>query len=537
MKKIGIFVGVEHFRHKPEELKREGLIRLTSVLIHALKENKNVEPVIICSEISRKVLQETFKDFNSELPKFLTANKIPPIFRVINYLSNQKVVRKKSGFQKIKSYLYNIGTKIVIKLASSLSWLIITTLSLFLILLVLLVKFPLYILSSIILLTSLVIVKYGIRFNFKLCMRLYNVIKSKLLSKIANKNLLFKLYDNIRNNHVLELVEVINKSDIDFIFVPVAFYPQVSMITKPKVVTVPDLIVCDYPQYFINQSINWDMVIRRMKELIKSNKYFISYSNYVANKHIYPFASSNAFVKVIAHGNLTLRHEIYNEHPEGIKEYALAILNDCIKKSLNLNIKFFNFYGVKYLVYTSQNRPHKNITNLLQAYNVLLRKKFCNIKLVLTGSFEHTPSVADYIRVHNLHYDVLSLPNLSNKELAALDHLAHLSVNPTLFEGGFPFTFNEAYSVGTPSVMSQIPVVDEVVTDLALREKMLFDPYNVDDMVEKLYWAINNRDELFALQKPLYEKLAARSWEVVANEYIEYFKEIMITENSIVKKG
>ena len=66
--------------------------------------------------------------------------------------------------------------------------------------------------------------------------------------------------------------------------------------------------------------------------------------------------------------------------------------------------------------------------------------------------------------------------------MAAFSHLAVLAVNPTLFEGGFPFTFSEAYSVVTPSIISKIPVVEDVVTDTYLQKRMLFNPYNLDDM-------------------------------------------------------
>lgn len=533
-KRIGIFVGVEHFRHKSDELKREGLIRLTSVLINALSSNKDIKPVIICSKISKDVLKDTFSDIGSEVLEFLTTNQTPPAFRLINYLTKPKKDQKQSRWKKLNVYFSSVFNRILINIFSSMLSLILFVV-LLLILSILLVKltflFPVVAFYSLSALLVVFVFSVFIKKTQRELKRLFIGVKQKARQKFSFRTISFNLYNNVRNNHVSDLVKIVNASDLDFVFVPVAFYPEVVHITKPKVITVPDLIVCDYPQYFVNQiGNNWSAAIERMKNLISNNKYFISYSDYVANKHIYPFAPKDSLVKVIPHGNLSIIDELSREHGASIKGYSLAIMHNYMQKKPNLYINKFNFSNVKYLVYTSQNRPHKNITNLLKAYNILLKQRFCNVKLVLTGLFDHTPSVDKYIKDNNLQYDVLSLPNLSNKELAALDHLAYLAVNPTLFEGGFPFTFNEAYSVGTPSVMSKIPVVDEVVTDSELREKMLFDPYNVDDMVEKLYWAINHRDELFELQKPLYDRLAARSWEVAANEYISYFNEIMQAE-------
>jgi len=54
-------------------------------------------------------------------------------------------------------------------------------------------------------------------------------------------------------------------------------------------------------------------------------------------------------------------------------------------------------------------------------------------------------------------------PWLVEFRIAACYKLADLAVNPSLSEGGFPFTFTEALSVGTPVVMARIPVTEEII--------------------------------------------------------------------------
>ena len=88
------------------------------------------------------------------------------------------------------------------------------------------------------------------------------------------------------------------------------------------------------------------------------------------------------------------------------------------------------------------------------------------------------PEIAQFIHKHNLQNDVLCLHDLSAQELAACYRLADLAVNPSLSEGGCPFTLTEALSVGTPVVMARIAVTEEVVTDPELQSLMLFDPYD-----------------------------------------------------------
>jgi glycosyltransferase involved in cell wall biosynthesis len=110
---------------------------------------------------------------------------------------------------------------------------------------------------------------------------------------------------------------------------------------------------------------------------------------------------------------------------------------------------------------------------------------------------------------------------LSVQELAACYRVARLAVNPSLSEGGFPFTFTEALSVGTPIVMARIPVTEEIVTDSDLQEKMLFDASDWKDMANRIEWALENRATLLSSQRPLYELLAKRTWRHVVDDHIE----------------
>ena len=122
-----------------------------------------------------------------------------------------------------------------------------------------------------------------------------------------------------------------------------------------------------------------------------------------------------------------------------------------------------------------------------------------------------------FVSEHRLEPWVLFANDVSNQVLASLYCWSSLAVNPTLFEGGFPFTFTEAYSVGTPSILSDIPMVRERIQDTSLPERMLFDPMNPQDLAEKIRWAIKHRAELFHQEKTLFD--AFPSWQTVASLY------------------
>ena len=183
----------------------------------------------------------------------------------------------------------------------------------------------------------------------------------------------------------------------------------------------------------------------------------------------------------------------------------------------------YHFDDVKYIFYPSQARPHKNLLNLIKAYEVLLRKKYVRMKLFLTCDLSTLPEIKEYIISHRLQYDILSFYNVGTKELAALYHQAELVVNPTLYEGGFPFTFGEGMSVGTPSVMGAIPQVLEMSTGFDL-DDIFFDPYNVIDIVNKIEYGINNKEILFEKENRLYQwMLQEYSMEKVGALYVQAF--------------
>jgi glycosyltransferase involved in cell wall biosynthesis len=115
---------------------------------------------------------------------------------------------------------------------------------------------------------------------------------------------------------------------------------------------------------------------------------------------------------------------------------------------------------------------------------------------------------------------VIALPGLPSDVHAALFLLARLTIVPTFFEGGFPFPFCESLSLGVPVVMSAIPVTRDVIP-ASLHPLVLFDPYSVDEMAQRMDWALDHRDELLSLELPVDRALRRRTWDDVAAEYVD----------------
>ena len=116
---------------------------------------------------------------------------------------------------------------------------------------------------------------------------------------------------------------------------------------------------------------------------------------------------------------------------------------------------------------------------------------------------------------------MLFLHRLSEGELAACYRLADLAVNPSLSEGGFPFTFAEAVSVGTPVVMARIPVTTEHLGSAPVAASMLFDPYDWRALADRIEWALANGEALYGAQRKFFdETVAKRTWAHVVDDHV-----------------
>ena len=134
-----------------------------------------------------------------------------------------------------------------------------------------------------------------------------------------------------------------------------------------------------------------------------------------------------------------------------------------------------------------------------------------------------------------MQVDVIALHGVDVQGLAALYRCAELVVNPTLYEGGFPFTFAEGMSVGTPSVMSDIPQVRDVIEPYGLEDEMLFDPNDVQAIADKIEYGLMHKAELYQKELPVFNAMACRTENVVAQEYLESFQTIINTETRKIK--
>jgi glycosyltransferase involved in cell wall biosynthesis len=290
---------------------------------------------------------------------------------------------------------------------------------------------------------------------------------------------------------------------------------------------VPDVVLTDFSVGF--SSIGGDRFLENfeiVESAIEGGQRFVTYSEDVKwSTLVDRYGVQSSQVSVVHHAPNDLSKWVtvrgFADGVAATRNYCRSLLASALKRAQNKSyVAGFANTEVKFLFYASQMRPNKNVLTLLRAYEHLLRKRLIGHKLILTGKLSVLPEIKEFVLEHHLQNEVLFLHGLKIQELAACYHLADLAVNPSLSEGGCPFTFTEALSVGTPVVMARIPVTEEVLTEPELQAVTFFDPYDWRDMAERIEWALKHRDELLAIQKPTYERLAQRTWQNVVQEHI-----------------
>jgi glycosyltransferase involved in cell wall biosynthesis len=184
--------------------------------------------------------------------------------------------------------------------------------------------------------------------------------------------------------------------------------------------------------------------------------------------------------------------------------------------------KTTNKYGINkpFILYTGVWRDHKNLPRLIKAFHILRSEKGLDLQLVITGKEDKSyPEVRQGIKDYSLEKEVV-LPGLVPEEdLVNLYNKAVIFAFPSLYEG-FGIPPLEAMRCGTPVAASNRSSVPEICSDAAV----YFDPYNVEDIADKLEMIYKNTD----LQVELIEKgikhIGTFSWEKMAQDTFEILK-------------
>lgn len=539
MKSYGIYLA-----YPPDvDLRGEGLGRHLAMFLKGAEKVGDVKFTIVCPSWSKKTLELLFhgEGVDSATFEIRSPEGEPYILRLFQSI---RTLKSKGGrffgiFQKLKALLSDgagfIWLRLVVGVVS-----VRGSYSLFMFIgetifwLILLLPIFALLLPLVLFLGVAGVLKLIVRAKHLLPEWIFLLLRqiNELIIKPERNNKILRVFEKMQDVEISRMQGVINGlKEINAWYCPTAFWPEVNEINKPKIICVPDVVVSNFPVEFSRVGGDWAFhSFRKIEQTISDGDFFVTYSETTKwTTLVDRYGVSPERVKVIRHAPNALNSWIDAGGPSPsekmTKAYCLMLLDEAFaRNSQALYIGALDSPEFKYIFYASQVRPNKNIMTLLRAYNYLLKRRFVGVKLFLTGNPASMPEVGNFVRQNGLDRDVVFLQNLTVSELAAAYKMATLAVNPSLSEGGCPFTFSEALSVGTPVVMSRISVAEEVLRNEELQKITFFDPYDWKDCANRIEWGLSHTEELLLIQEKTYAELQERTWADVVGEYVEFLE-------------
>ena len=179
-------------------------------------------------------------------------------------------------------------------------------------------------------------------------------------------------------------------------------------------------------------------------------------------------------------------------------------------------------YDFPYLLYVGNIKPHKGLQCLLEAYGKL-EMEGEKRRLVIVGNKDKFKTADHYVRKQIekgvLGKNIVFTGYVTDEELISIMRHADILVQPSLYEG-FGIPPLESLYVGTPVLLSDIPVFKEIYKDFPVH---YFSCNDASDLCEKIRNFDTSRVELSKAlkEKYSYENSACHLLEIIKKNYYE----------------
>ena len=181
-------------------------------------------------------------------------------------------------------------------------------------------------------------------------------------------------------------------------------------------------------------------------------------------------------------------------------------------------------YGVpdEFILFVSTIEPRKNVGGLLRAYRRLRDDYRLTPALVLAGSPGWlSDDVHSLVTELGLKEHTYFLGRVETDDLPYLYNAARCLVHPAFYEG-FGLTPLEAMACGTPTIVSNVSSLPEVVADAAL----LIDPKQDEEITVALWRILTDKDLVESLRMKGQQRAAGFSWRRAAEQTMAVYREV-----------
>lgn len=208
-----------------------------------------------------------------------------------------------------------------------------------------------------------------------------------------------------------------------------------------------------------------------------------------------------------------------------IHEAADPIFQPISDETMLAEVRARHSLNLPYIFFLSTIEPRKNLTTLLHAFRQLLDAypTVRGVTLAIAGEkgwfYEE---VFDTIESLRLGDAVRYLGRVPLADLPALLNGATAHVHPSFYEG-FGLTPLEAMATGTPTIVSNVSSLPEVVGDAGLQVP----PEDVEAWADAIYRMLSDEELRTTLSEKGLKRAAQFSWHKAAQQHLDLYHKIV----------
>ena len=218
----------------------------------------------------------------------------------------------------------------------------------------------------------------------------------------------------------------------------------------------------------------------------------------------------------------------------GISQERMSVVHNGIGKNFrpvesSEYSRILSRYDIKddYMLFVGRFEPRKNITRILEAFNIYRHEVDNKTKLVLAGNKTWSrKEVDETISRLDLASHILEIGHVDNDDLPALYSGTKAFIFPSLWEG-FGIPVIEAMACGAPVLTSNLSALPEIAGNAAL----LVDPYSVTDIAAGMQRIVGETSLRSQLRQRGLVRAQEFSWQKTAQETFTVYNKL-VTEKA-----
>lgn len=285
----------------------------------------------------------------------------------------------------------------------------------------------------------------------------------------------------------------------DVLFMPIQQLPLLRWPKVKTVATIHDLAFHEYPEQFRYK--DWALLHTFSAQVAREADAIIAVSE--ATKHdIEKYYGRTHNVHVIHHGIDHDRFRIFSEEEKQTGLQAIKAQYPAIQK--------------KYILYVGQIQPRKNITRLVEAFEMMNNT---DLQLVIAGGHGwNNKEIYERIEKSSRRMDIVVTGAVPDDLLPTLYANAEAFVLPSLQEG-FGIPIIEAAACGTPVVTSNCSSTKEIMKGAGV----LVDPLSSESIMHGIQQVLQEQE---AVSKRCIARAQQFSWDTTAQQTYTILKEV-----------